>query len=456
MSDELEQIQKQKSRNGQHGLLHNATKTMPSKLEELEVIFVSGVEQPATGEKFILLKDLQGVSDADAARSAFSAWARVVRKNNPAAAADLDMYLQTGDIENLGVAMKTLDGGTAMWETLREQLAALGQQPTLWNEIEPTEKELDALETADPVTYLDFIVYKSEWTHAKRAEHKANGGYFAGANMSFPVKTCADVHAAYMAANRAKGVDPDTIRERVTKYARVHDMGDCLPETAQAATKSHARASVIHTTQAKDPAASKVSTAGLQDDSIAMPQASPKDDSNKKKGGVGMTDRVMKALAQSLAASAGFDLVPRGTAQQIEQLQQAAQLVGKTIANGAGADDKPVDGTWSGLNDKTVADALVAGTPKDDNGGDGSHSKKTQQPVTLQGTPFAGSASTKTVLSGTPFDGSADDTTVLSGTPATKSTGKKKGAACKNVTPRIAVKRGMVKKNPFARSMFGH
>ena len=97
--------------------MQTAQKTMPSKLEELEVMFVSGVAQPATGERFILLKDAQGTSK-------YNEWVKNLRAVNAPLANELDVLLAFGDYAGLEEAIKST-GNFEMADQINLMVSAL-------------------------------------------------------------------------------------------------------------------------------------------------------------------------------------------------------------------------------------------------------------------------------------------------------------------------------------------
>lgn len=403
--------------------MKTAQKMIPSKLEELEVMFVSGVAQPATGERFILLKDAR-------ATSAFGEWVQHLRAVNPFAAAEMDMYFAAGDADNLRLAVKST-GNAAMSAQVEQMLAAVNLVTRDWTDIEPTLKALDAWEDADPVTLLDMLAYKRDWTDAERTAHQKNNGYFAGPNKSFPLKNCTDVHAAYMSANRATGVAPDTIRARVSKWANEHNMERCLPETAQENATDERGTDMDDMQKSKNakPYAQDKAAGNdpdMDNDIHNEGQEAPDENTRphkiaapKKRGGAGMANSMMTAMAKTFADAAGLEVVPAGTTEMLAKLEQASAAMSKSIAGGAGADDDPVHGAVTRLDEMI---SMAANAPKTEKVvGDGKAPDMAEQADVLRGTPFDGSADATTILAGMPFAGSVDLAAIVSGSPAQKS-----------------------------------
>jgi hypothetical protein len=75
------------------------------------------------------------------------------------------------------------------------------------------------------------VLYEATWTAATRKAHKANGGYFAGPDDSFPLKDASDVADAWGLAGHAD--NPDQVRANIKRWAKQHGHYDALPDTAK-------------------------------------------------------------------------------------------------------------------------------------------------------------------------------------------------------------------------------
>ncbi len=337
----------------------SANKTIPMKIEDLDVLFVSGVRSPATGERFLMMKDVKG--------AAFQDWARGLRAQKPEVAEKMDTLLVSGEHDALRALVKA-EGGDAMVQQLDVRLKLLGEEVKNMNDydqIEPTEKEMLDLPDVATEDLIEMIAYKRDWSNIKREEHKKSGGYFAGGGTSYPLKTCADVHPAYMSAGRVKGKDPETVRKNVVSWAKEHHCTGSLPETVRPANKAGLGTSVI----------------------------------------------------TSLANAAGLEVVPSGTLDALKKIREAIDITEKSIAGGPGAaDDDPVQAVYRLLNNVISQPPRAPSTPRPARTpGADSHD---EQPNVLKGTPFDGSV--RITEEGTPFPGSHDERGVTYGTPAVK------------------------------------
>lgn len=74
-------------------------------------------------------------------------------------------------------------------------------------------------------------LFRAKWTAESRKQHKANGGYFAGPDDSFPLKDASDVNDAYRLAGHAD--NPEQVRKNIVNWAKKHGHTDALPDTAK-------------------------------------------------------------------------------------------------------------------------------------------------------------------------------------------------------------------------------
>ena len=73
--------------------------------------------------------------------------------------------------------------------------------------------------------------YEATWTAASRKAHKANGGYFAGPDDTYPLKDASDVDDAYRLAGHA--ANPDQVRANIKRWAKDNGHYAALPDTAK-------------------------------------------------------------------------------------------------------------------------------------------------------------------------------------------------------------------------------
>ena len=334
-------------------------KNIPTRLAELEVLFVSAVRQPATGERFIAFKSLQANN--------FQKWIESLRTNKPGIVPLMDGMLASKKYDELRAMVKSEGGDVAQ---LDARLALIGKEVNAmknWQDLEPTEKELAEMPGMTPVDLLDLIAYKREWTAEERQKHKEGGGTFAGEGESFPLKNCTDVHAAYMSANRAKGESPDAVRKKVMSFAKEHDMMKCLPETAQSEMMS-------------------------------------------KSG-------VLNGLTDALVGTMGLVTVPKETVEAIKTLRALIDVIEKSITGKAPPDSQPV-GQAQRLLDELIS--MAGRAPSTSAPGKIGTTMK-EQPEVVLGSAFSGSADASNITQGNPWGSSADMSAIIAGSPATKS-----------------------------------
>src|SRR5438445_10170859 len=71
-------------------------------------------------------------------------------------------------------------------------------------------------------------LHEAKWPQAKRDEHKAKGGFFAGPGTSFPLKDGEDVdHAAGL---HGHADNPSKVKSNIIKFAKDHNLTAYLPK----------------------------------------------------------------------------------------------------------------------------------------------------------------------------------------------------------------------------------
>lgn len=380
------------------------------KLEELAVIFVSGVKHPATNKHFVLMKEAR-----------WEHFVKEVLAQNPELAARLEALLEAEDYTGLAKAIEEAD------PLLKEEAQAVLNYFT-GDGAEPSVKELQG-EGLNDITAL-ALLYKREWPQKKRLEHKKRGGAFAGPGLSFPIASCEDVHAAYMAAGRAKG-DPDTIRRNVIRIAQEKGWVRCLPQSVQAQLEAEKEVKVKRqkyqdeTEEIMEPVESETGTDEFE---TAVPSTSRR---KTKKG-------IMGSLAEMVARGAGYEVVPAGTTQTLKYMHTVleAMLDGKSLTTpgpaGVGEetwpvphddDDVPVGADFDVLPDRA---AVPGQAPTDGMAWEEpfrplvTKAAPQQNPTVVAGKPVEGAPDRPTVVLGNPVSGPPRESQVALGTPVTK------------------------------------
>lgn len=110
-------------------------------------------------------------------------------------------------------------------------------------------------------------LYEAKWTQTTKDAHKANGGYFAGPNSSFPLKDASDVSDAYGLAGHAD--NPDQVRANIINWAKKHGHTDALPDTAQDFKKGDTKESVSLPSQGKNRIA-RIKSYFIEDNALSL------------------------------------------------------------------------------------------------------------------------------------------------------------------------------------------
>src|SRR6266852_3191741 len=87
------------------------------------------------------------------------------------------------------------------------------------------------------------VLYEAKWTADTRKAHKANGGYFAGPDDTYPLKDASDVGDAWGLAGHA--ANPDEVRANIKQWAKDNGHYDALPDTAKDDGKQQESAATV-------------------------------------------------------------------------------------------------------------------------------------------------------------------------------------------------------------------
>lgn len=367
------------------------------KLEDLRVLFLSGVKYPATNKRFIVLKEAK-----------FDGLIARLRSENPELSAQLDEMVEK---ENYAELRKALVGFEPNLEKEIDSMIEGIVSP--WERYEPAIKDLEGDTSTDA---LLCILYKRKWTPKMRHEYKAQGGSFAGPDESYPIKNCEDVHAAYMAAGRASG-NPDAIRNKVVSIAKNKKLTQCLPATAQTQKGEHPMDELEKKKKKTMDDPEDMMDQGADEDTEGTNEQTPQPKKKVKKS-------IGTMVAELVAHGAGQEVVPVGT---LEAIQKAAQLLAAaaggeaTFWSARPDDDVPAGKDFGFLNDNI---AFEGESPDD-----GTEWQEPQHPIASknmtrqaeirQGNTATGVTSTTVTLGKPATDENLDEVVTL-GTPATK------------------------------------
>lgn len=108
----------------------------------------------------------------------------------------------------------------------------------------------------------------AKWTAATRKAHKANGGYFAGPDDTFPLKDASDVADAWGLAGHA--ADPDAVRANIKRWAKDNGHYDALPDTAKDEDKETAKESLLPSIPLGKSKIATLTTCFLEDGAISL------------------------------------------------------------------------------------------------------------------------------------------------------------------------------------------
>lgn len=111
-------------------------------------------------------------------------------------------------------------------------------------------------------------LYEAKWTAATRKAHKANGGYFAGPNDTFPLKDASDVADAWGLAGHAD--NPAQVRANIKRWAKDNGHSDALPDTAKDEDKETAKESLLPSVPLGKSKIATLTTCFLEDGAISL------------------------------------------------------------------------------------------------------------------------------------------------------------------------------------------